>query len=127
MLVGAAVADVGVLDYSITAAGAVLDTLALLSGSGNALGSESKVRYDFDRQTHRFWCTAWKTVDTRELRPETVMVPYYWGLNRTMLTVSVTNLQPYGTVCALADHHPCNLLRNSSLFQGFFPGTRDIT
>ena len=44
-LVSAAVADFGGLDYSTTAAGAVLDTLALISGSGDALGSESKVSH----------------------------------------------------------------------------------
>lgn len=43
MLVNGAVADFGVLDYSTTAAGAVLDTLALVSGSGDALGPQSQV------------------------------------------------------------------------------------
>ena len=42
-MVNDAVVDLGDLDYSITAAGAVLDTLALLSGSGDALGSGSRV------------------------------------------------------------------------------------
>lgn len=42
-LVSAAVADFDVLDYSTTSAGAVLDTLAILSSSPDALGTESQV------------------------------------------------------------------------------------
>ena len=42
-LVNAAVGDFDVLDYSTTSAGAVLDTLALLSSSPEALGSEPQV------------------------------------------------------------------------------------
>lgn len=45
-MVTTAVADFGVLDYSITAAAAVLDTLALLSSTEDALGSESQVTHD---------------------------------------------------------------------------------
>lgn len=42
-MIDAAVADFGVLDYSLTSAGAVLDTLALLSSNSDALGTEPQV------------------------------------------------------------------------------------
>lgn len=42
-MINAAVVDFGVLDYSPTSAGAVLDTLALLSSNMDALGTESQV------------------------------------------------------------------------------------
>lgn len=41
-MIDAAVDDFGVLDYSITSAGAVLDTLAILSTAGGALGTASQ-------------------------------------------------------------------------------------
>ena len=44
VMIDAAVADFGVLDYTPTAASAVLDTLALLSSNSDALGTESQVR-----------------------------------------------------------------------------------
>lgn len=42
-LVSAASDDFGVLDYSTTSAGAVLDTLALLSSNPDVLGADSQV------------------------------------------------------------------------------------
>eukprot|EP00903_Cladosiphon_okamuranus_P012876 g12026.t1 len=42
VMINAAVADFGVLDYSPTSAAAVLDTLALLSSNGDTLGTESQ-------------------------------------------------------------------------------------
>lgn len=44
VMIGATIHDFVMLDYSPTTAGAVLDTLALLSSTGDALGAESQVR-----------------------------------------------------------------------------------
>lgn len=45
VMINAVMDDFGVLEYSTTSAGAVLDTMALLSTSGDALGTASQVSH----------------------------------------------------------------------------------